>query len=249
MKQGKLVKSLLIIVICLITLFVIDHYGYFMKQENYVVETREYSNTDENNQILIGYPQFLEFDDTEKEKRINDMIEKDAKKMMLGNELYEEGNLVLKLENDIKFLNTSIISILYHGIEGVNVNHSRYPSSTVMATTLDIKNEKILTLSDIIIDFNGLKKLLIEDQFESLTKWEGIQFKFSQIFGTEISFLRYFDEWNDGEYKDSSKNMEWYTDGKNFIVIMKDYRYYYEYSIDMDSIKSILSKEFLDLLK
>ena len=44
----------------------------------------------------------------------------------------------------------------------------------ILTTTVDIEEGKILRLEDIVTDFDTLCEMLIEDEFEGITKWDGV---------------------------------------------------------------------------
>ncbi len=238
-----------------------------LKQEEFILEEEELSIEKESmeekeneindfiqkrgNWVLMNIPQFNGFYEKEKEEKINTMIEEDAKKILReADDLYEEKELYFDFFYRIKFVNKNIISIFYQGSLGARTS-SRYPAIEEMATTIDIQNEKILTLSDIILDFDKLKKLLVEDEFESITLWDGTTCPFSSRYGKDPDKLGCLDESRiHGEYQmEESSHTDWYTDGENFYIVIGEYRSFYEFKIEINKIRDILSEKFLELLE
>lgn len=117
----------------------------------------------------------------------------------------------------------------------------------MMTTAIDLEEERILTLGDIITDFEVLCDRLMEDQFEDITKWEGTTERFSQQpyggrKGLEEDLENYLEE---GNYH----RIQWYIDGDRFVFVRNWGKYYHEYAIKIDAIRDILSEEFLSLLE
>lgn len=77
-----------------------------------------------------------------------------------------------------------------------------YLSETV--TNIDIEKEKILSLEDIIADYNVLYDMLMADKFENTTKWEGQagQYKISEEYSSAERLMK--------ELKGDDEDIEWY---------------------------------------
>ena len=52
--------------------------------------------------------------------------------------------------------------MLGHGLNG-----------EAMATTIDMERERVITVKDVVTDFAELRYMLLADEFEHITKWEG----------------------------------------------------------------------------
>lgn len=203
----------------------------------------EYTYIEQRNEIIIYYPQLSGLQDLEKENRINALIEEDVKKII--GEKNKEGDDTLyciDLDYKIKFLSKRMISILYEGSCGYVMPGRSCMNPIAIATTIDIKEEKIITLKDIVTDFAELSEMLLADEFENISMWEG---------KTGIYEVSWDYENREGEIgKDlQAEDRQWYTDGDHFIVVLERYPIYNEYSISNDLVKHILDEEFLKKLE
>lgn len=204
-----------------------------------------YIYCEHRNSIDIYYPQLSGFEDSAKEDRINALIEEDVKKII--GEKNKEGDDTLYcigLDYEIKFLNERMISILYKGMYG-HMTTAHGLDARAITTTIDIEEEKIITLRDVVTDFAELSDMLLADEFEHITMWEGT------TEGYEVSWL--FSRYGDPDELEENlreRYQEWYTDGENFIVIIEDVLAdYNEYSINIESVKHILDVKFLKKLE
>lgn len=57
--------------------------------------------------------------------------------------------------------------------------------AVAMVTTIDIGGERILTLEDVVSDYDRLYDLLTADKFENITRWDGVagQYTIGQDYG------------------------------------------------------------------
>ena len=201
-----------------------------------------YIYAEQRNDIDIYYPQLRGFSDSVKEERINALIEEDVKKII--GEKNKEGDdslYCISLDYEIKFLNERIISILYEGMYGyIMPGHGL--NAKAITTTIDIEEEKVITLKDVVTDFSELSDMLMADEFEHVTMWEG------STGGCQISWI-----FKSGEVLEENLRetyQQWYTDGNNFVVITENTRAdYNEYSISNESVKHILDEDFLGKLE
>ncbi|MBD5494197.1 MAG: DUF4163 domain-containing protein, partial [Lachnospiraceae bacterium] len=160
---------------------------------------------EQRNEIDIYYPQLIGFDDSAKEERINALIAEDVKKI-IGDKNKEGDNTLycISLDYEIKFLNERIISILYKGMYGyIMPGHGL--NAKVKTTTIDIEEEKVITLKDVVTDFTELSDMLMADEFEHVTMWEG------STGGYKISWI-----FKSGEVLEENLRetyQQWYTDG------------------------------------
>lgn len=202
--------------------------------------TREsYHYNEQRNDINIYYPQLAGLEDGAKEERINALIEEDVKKLI--GEKNKEGDdtlYCLTLDYEVKFLNDRIISILYKGRRGyIMPGRARMPG-IVMATTIDLEEEKVIALKD-VADISKLGDMLLSDEFENITMWEGRIPEFEA--STVIAI------YEDGLVADLQERHSWYMDGEHFVIVLADPKYfdYLEYSIDIELVSHILDETFL----
>ncbi|MCM1090863.1 MAG: hypothetical protein NC092_10060 [Butyrivibrio sp.] len=201
-------------------------------------KTYEYHS--ENMSATLHYPQITGIGDTEKEKRINQLIDDIAKVVELDTP--DEYGRILDIGvrwYEIKYASEQIISIAYSGWEGRLAAGSGLPA-TMFTTTIDIEAEKVLELEDVICDMDGLYEQLKDDRFKHITAWEG-----------ETGYYKITtDFYSDEDLKEAllSGKMEWYVDGKNFVVVDLEYQGggvgYNEYARDMKRLDGIIDKDF-----
>ena len=183
----------------------------------------------------MEYPQLQGLKDSDKEERINLLIENDVMKVLEEDMLFSENNLSLHLDYEIKCVNEKIISIFYKGWHGAVINGKNLPP-ICLATTIDMEKEKIVTLNDVIIDFDKLSQLLLNDKFESISTWDGVK-------GTGMMSILYckresklIEHLKQTKFDIRDHNIEWYTDGNNLIIVscVRDYD---EFLIGIHSLK------------
>lgn len=206
------------------------------------VTQSQYVYQDEYNDIEIYYPQIQGFEDLDKAERINALIENDVKKLILE-ERVSEHLFCAYLNYEVKFLNENIISIFYKGMYGyITPGHGLY--ATALATTIDLEKQKVLTLSDIVTDFDTLSERLLKDQFESITTWEGItgtgRFSRDWILFDKKDLI---EQMKATEFDSANSAIEWYTDGDLFVIVYVGV-IYNEYATNIESVKNLLSEEF-----
>lgn len=203
----------------------------------------EYIYKKQRNEIEIHYPKLCGLEDPEKEERINDLIEEDV--MQIVGEKNKEGDdnlYCVGLDYKIKFLNERIISILYKGWEGYVTRGHAALDDEAIAVTIDIEEEKVITLQDVVTDFTELSDMLLADKFEHITMWEG------EAGGYKVS-MEYEKDEDKLEDDLRGKYQHWYTDGKNFVIIIEKRADYNEYSISNESVGHILDAGFLRKLE
>ncbi len=201
-----------------------------------------YHYDEERNDINIYYPQLTGFGDAAKEERINALIEEDVKKWI--GETNKEGDdslYCLYLDYEVKFLNDRMISILYKGGHGYITAGHGYPAKAA-ATTIDMEEEKVIALKD-IADVSKLGDMLLADEFQNITMWEGV---IPDCKASEEIYI-----YDDGLDADLQERHSWYTDGEHFIIVLVDTNFsdYLEYSIDIESVSPILDETFLKKLE
>ena len=209
---------------------------------------KEYSNQRRHNEIQIFYPQIQGLDDEEKEKRINYQIRKDATRLVSGI-VYEKDNLWHNLDYEIKFLNGKMISVCYEGRSGATIAVERgWPN--ILTTTVDIEAGKVLRLKDVVTDFDTLCEMLIEDEFEGITKWDGVA---GNTVSQEYRYTKQSVGWIkermiEGWVPPDATNFDWYTDGSRFVIVISKWNTYDEFAIDLSEVEDILDSEFLEKL-
>lgn len=195
---------------------------------------------EQGNEIDIYYPQINGLADSAKEERINALIEEDVKKIIEKNKEGDDSLYCISLDYEIKFLNERVISILYKGMNGyITPGHGL--NGEAIATTIDMEEEKVITVKDVVTDFTELRDMLLADEFDHITRWEG------KAGGYQVS--RDYRGTEDELEKDLQKERKWYTDGDNFVVITEGRVDYNEYSISNESAENILDAEFLKKLE
>ena len=209
---------------------------------------KEYINERMGNDIQVCYPQIQGLDDEGKEKRINYQIRKDATRLVSGI-VYEKDNLWHNLDYEIKFLNGKMISVCYKGRSGAVIGGGRgWPN--ILTTTMDIEEGKILRLEDIVTDFDTLCEMLIEDEFEGITKWDGVA---GNTVSQEYRYTKQSVGWIkermiEGWIPPDATNFDWYTDGSRFVIVISQWNTYDEFAIDLSEVEDILDREFLEKL-
>ena len=209
---------------------------------------KEYSNQRRHNEIQIFYPQIQGLDDEGKEKRINYQIRKDATRLVSGI-VYEKDNLWHNLDYEIKFLNGKMISVCYKGRSGATIAVERgWPN--ILTTTVDIEEGKILRLKDVVTDFDKLCEMLVEDEFEGITKWEGVA---GNTVSQQYRYTKQSVDWIkermiEGWVPPDATNFDWYTDGSRFVIVISKWNTYDEFAIDLSEVEDILDSEFLEKL-
>lgn len=206
----------------------------------------EYSDKNQNNNIRIFYPQIQGLGDEIREEKVNVLIKEDATKLV-GGYLYEDNNLFHDLDYEIKFLNDRVFSICYKGSYGGTTNGQKL-SPIILTTTVDIGTGKILTINDVVNDFDALCGMLVEDRFENVTMWDGrkgerkISERYIQDEGLAGSLQK--EEWD----ITAGTNFGWYVNGRQFVIVLNEVVTYNEFAIDISEVEDILDHGFLDML-
>ncbi len=237
-KKWIIVFLLLILIVCFKVI-------YERQSISFTVSQKMYTNYNGHNNITIYFPQLSGMRDKEKEFKINVLIEEDIKKILSQSPLYAESNLFLYLNYEVELLSKNIISIVYRGSEGAAVNnHSQIPC-IFMATTINFEKEAVLSLNDFITDFDELSRLLLADKFKNISTWdeERRAQKISWSYEGEKEKLLLEQLINAKDFDLAHHYIEWYTDGKNLIIVaIEPYSYYTEYAIDFKEIKNIVMR-------
>lgn len=129
--------------------------GFFIEKEKITFKT-------DDSELQIEVPQFREMRDTNRQKRLNQMIQKKIQKQLddveIGKELIEEER-VLNTDCEVTYVSSSRISIALHW--GVILAHPYYWDTAV---NLDLYNETYLEKSDLISDKKRLNQLLLDEK-------------------------------------------------------------------------------------
>lgn len=122
----------------------------------YEIEEKEYLyfEDDAHLHVAIRYPQLHGFKDINKEKRVNQLIEEEAKRRIpydwandfsLADE-YPDYIMGLYMLYEIKYMNDDIVSIFYEGLIG-RIDSGYYPKMMAMATTIDLESGEVIALT------------------------------------------------------------------------------------------------------
>ncbi len=231
-------------------------------------EEKVYDYENEYCLVNLSYPQMVGSRDKEKESKINRLIEADIKKLMELAAPDEENGYIFVIGTflyEIEYADEKFISISYDG-------YAQYASpgkgfdSSMMATTIDCEEMKVLELKDVVSDLNGLCQMLLDDRFEGITLWDGVGDleKVSTTYrwvGAECGLLEDLDgddrdiEWyiKEREMSFSERWSAFWGDevdkalaGKDFVIVTLRDDYYHEYAIDMRQIRELLKEDFVE---
>ncbi|MBU0647345.1 DUF4163 domain-containing protein, partial [Patescibacteria group bacterium] len=97
--------------------------------------------------IKISYPQITDLSDTNKQKKINDLIKNEGLKVLDYYKNVDE-EVSLDINYDIKWKGPNLLSIQYSGI--ANIKGAAYPNNMFYTTNIDINKGNKLKLTDII---------------------------------------------------------------------------------------------------
>ena len=230
-------------------------------------EETVYDYKNEYCRVKLSYPQMTGNSDKEKEGKINRLIEADIKKLMELAAPDEEYGYIFTIGNrfyEIEYADEKFISISYDGWAEYQPP-GRGLHFSMMATTIDCEEMKVLELKDVVSDLNGLCQMLLDDRFEGITLWDGVGDleKVSTTYrwaGAECGLLE--------DLNGDDRDIEWYIKeremsfserwsafwgddvdkalaGKDFVIVtLRDY-YYHEYAIDMRQIRELLKEDFV----
>lgn len=128
-----------------------------IEESSYIILTESYVE----NQINLKYPQIQNWEDSVKEKELNELIKRDIIKEgkdILGSNINDNIKPALEIKYEIKMQTKDILSILYTG-EGV-LEGGHYVWQTVHAITIDLEKIKKLNLTDFVeIDNDLIQKI------------------------------------------------------------------------------------------
>ena len=113
-------------------------------------------STYEDKNVNISYPQIAGLNDTDKQKRINDLIEKETLKVL---DYYKsvEQEFSLDVSYEIKWKGANLLSIQYTGLG--YIKEAPYPKNIFYTINVDMNNVKKVRLADCInLDEDFVKK-------------------------------------------------------------------------------------------
>ena len=181
MKTDKKAKKFCHITAAVMVVLVIVGIFCFVRWErkssalSFQFEETVYDYENEYCRVKLSYPQMTGNSDKEKESKINRLIEADIKKLMELAAPDEEYGYIFTIGNrfyEIEYADEKFISISYDGWAEYQPP-GRGLHFSMMATTIDCEEMKVLELKDVVSDLNGLCQMLMEDRFKHITAWDG----------------------------------------------------------------------------
>lgn len=152
-----------------------------------------------NKKYEIIIPKMLGIKDKVKENKLNSLIVKNSLKIL---NLYKhKDSYDMKVNYNISLLNNNVLSVIYRG--AVMFDDTAHPNQIYYSINIDLKNEKILKLSDIVIVDEKLVMGFKNRKFKSLWKAQGEAIDFNKMdidyikqnFENSDSFSPYKDNW------------------------------------------------------
>jgi len=260
-KKGWCITAAVMAVSVIVCIFCFVRWERKSSDLSFQFEETTYTYKDEYYDVdKLVYLQMVGSRDKEKERKINQLLEDDRKKVMemeppdsYPDDGWEYRFHVGTHRCDVEYADEKFISISYSGWV---VRQRKGPyglPTTMMATTIDCEEMKVLELKDVVSDLNGLCQMLLDDRFEGITLWDGVGDleKVSTTYrwaGAECGLLE--------DLNGDDRDIEWYIKeremsfserwsafwgdevdkalaGKDFVIVtLRDY-YYHEYAIDM----------------
>lgn len=219
-----------------------NEYSFQMEKQVYSLN----SDQDVNADIEISYPQLTGYVDEKKQESINKLILADLEKVVEAglDDIGEE--LALELEYEVKSINENMISIFYHGGYG-EVGYQNGFEPIAICTNIDLTKGKIISLDEVVADFDELRRLLLSDVFENISVWDGIKGtdKISREYsGNKEKLLTNLQ--ND-RFDFSNHYIEWYITDDSFVVVSLYSSVYQEYSQCISNLEGIFSDYFYGL--
>ena len=275
----KAIKKRWYIIVAVMVVLVIVGIFCFVRWErkssdlSFQFEETVYDYENEYCRVKLSYPQMTGNSDKEKESKINRLIEADIKKLMELAAPDEEYGYIFTIGNrfyEIEYADEKFISIGYDGWAEYQPP-GRGLHFSMMATTIDCEEMKVLELKDVVSDLDGLCQMLMEDRFEHITAWEGRtgDYKMSDIYsyGDEDQSYLLLEELNGND-----REIEWYIKerkmsfsdrwsafwgdevdkalaGKDFVIVDLQFMgagvAHNEFAIEMEQIRELLKEDFV----
>ena len=272
-KKGWCITAAVMAVSVIVCIFCFVRWERKSSDLSFQFEETTYTYEDEYYDVdKLVYLQMVGSRDKEKERKINQLLEDDRKKVMEMEppDLYPDDGWEYRFHVgthrcDVEYADEKFISISYDGYAQYFSPGKGFDSS-MMATTIDCEEMKVLELKDVVSDLDGLCQMLMEDRFKHITAWDGEPdldfYKVSTTYSREGAERDLLETLNGND-----REIEWYIKerkmsfserwsafwgdevdkalaGKDFvIVILKDN--YNEYAIDMRQIRELLKEDFV----
>lgn len=272
-KKGWCITAAVMAVSVIVCIFCFVRWERKSSDLSFQFEETAYDYKNEYCLVNLSYPQMVGSRDKEKESKINRLIEDDVKKLMELAAPDEENGYIFEIGTflyEIEYADEKFISISYDGYAQYFSPGKGFDSS-MMATTIDCEEMKVLELKDVVSDLDGLCQMLMEDRFEHITAWEGRtgDYKMSDIYsyGDEDWLYLLLEELNGND-----REIEWYIKkrkmslldwwsilwgndvdealvDKDFVIVDLQFMgagvAHNEFAIEMEQIRELLKEDFV----
>ena len=272
-KKGWCITAAVMAVSVIVCIFYFVRWERKSSDLSFQFEETAYDYKNEYCLVNLSYPQMVGSRDKEKESKINRLIEDDVKKLMELAAPDEENGYIFEIGTflyEIEYADEKFISISYDGYAQYFSPGKGFDSS-MMATTIDCEEMKVLELKDVVSDLDGLCQMLMEDRFEHITAWEGRtgDYKMSDIYsyGDEDWSYLLLEELNGND-----REIEWYIKkrkmslldwwsilwgndvdealvDKDFVIVDLQFMgagvAHNEFAIEMEQIRELLKEDFV----
>ena len=272
-KKGWCITAAVMAVSVIVCIFCFVRWERKSSDLSFQFEETAYDYKNEYCLVNLSYPQMVGSRDKEKESKINRLIEDDVKKLMELAAPDEENGYIFEIGTflyEIEYADEKFISISYDGYAQYFSPGKGFDSS-MMATTIDCEEMKVLELKDVVSDLDGLCQMLMEDRFEHITAWEGRtgDYKMSDIYsyGDEDWSYLLLEELNGND-----REIEWYIKkrkmslldwwsilwgndvdealvDKDFVIVDLQFmgagEAHNEFAIEMEQIRELLKEDFV----
>ena len=272
-KKGWCITAAVMAVSVIVCIFCFVRWERKSSDLSFQFEETAYDYKNEYCLVNLSYPQMVGSRDKEKESKINRLIDDDVKKLMELAAPDEENGYIFEIGTflyEIEYADEKFISISYDGYAQYFSPGKGFDSS-MMATTIDCEEMKVLELKDVVSDLDGLCQMLMEDRFEHITAWEGRtgDYKMSDIYsyGDEDWSYLLLEELNGND-----REIEWYIKkrkmslldwwsilwgndvdealvDKDFVIVDLQFMgagvAHNEFAIEMEQIRELLKEDFV----
>ena len=272
-KKGWCITAAVMAVSVIVCIFCFVRWERKSSDLSFQFEETAYDYKNEYCLVNLSYPQMVGSRDKEKESKINRLSEDDVKKLMELAAPDEENGYIFEIGTflyEIEYADEKFISISYDGYAQYFSPGKGFDSS-MMATTIDCEEMKVLELKDVVSDLDGLCQMLMEDRFEHITAWEGRtgDYKMSDIYsyGDEDWSYLLLEELNGND-----REIEWYIKkrkmslldwwsilwgndvdealvDKDFVIVDLQFMgagvAHNEFAIEMEQIRELLKEDFV----
>ena len=272
-KKGWCITAAVMAVSVIVCIFCFVRWERKSSDLSFQFEETAYDYKNEYCLVNLSYPQMVGSRDKEKESKINRLIEDDVKKLMELAAPDEENGYIFEIGTflyEIEYADEKFISISYDGYAQYFSPGKGFDSS-MMATTIDCEEMKVLELKDVVSDLDGLCQMLMEDRFEHITAWEGRtgDYKMSDIYsyGDEDWSYLLLEELNGNDReiewyikKRKMSLLEWWSIlwgndvdealvDKDFVIVDLQFMgagvAHNEFAIEMEQIRELLKEDFV----